>query len=76
MNSQMQPLSGKNPSLVQVSGAPLAVIDAVQLLGNASGVVILHGNETYKLTRTKQNKLLLTKCHHEILDGSLGIHQL
>ncbi len=72
----MQPLSGKTPSLVEVSGARLAVIDAGQLLGNASGVVILHGNETYKLTRTKQNKLLLTKCHDEIVDASLGLHHL
>ncbi|HSH87011.1 MAG TPA: hemin uptake protein HemP [Methylophilus sp.] len=72
----MQPLSGKNSSLVEVSGMPLAVIDARQLFGNASGVVIMHGNETYKLTRTKQNKLLLTKCHNEVVDVSSGLRHI
>jgi hemin uptake protein HemP len=76
MNNQLQPLSGKRSSLVDASVAHLAVVDAGQLLGDAGGLVILHGSETYKLTRTKQNKLLLTKCHDKTVDVSVRRHPL
>lgn len=76
MNNQLQPLSGKNSSLVDASVANLAVVDAGELLGDAAGVVILHGTETYKLTRTKQNKLLLTKCHDALVNVDVRRHPL
>ena len=51
----------QNAGNVLSGGVP--TIDAQHLLGDAGVLAIVHGNETYQLTRTKQNKLLLTKCH-------------
>ena len=42
--------------------AAVPVVDAHALLGEAGVLAIVHGSDTYQLTRTKQNKLLLTKC--------------
>lgn len=44
------------------SRAEVPVVEAHALLGKAGLLVIVHGGDTYQLTRTKQNKLLLTKC--------------
>lgn len=63
MNRQLQPLSAEVQAVPGVSQLQVPVIDASQLLGESGELAILHGGETYKLTRTKQNKLLLTKCH-------------
>jgi len=43
--------------------AGVPVVDANQLLGKRGVVAIMHGRDEYRLTRTRQNKLLLTKCH-------------
>ena len=38
-----------------------AVVEAVQLLGGAREIVILHRGERYRLRVTQSNKLILTK---------------
>lgn len=52
-----------------MSPVSMPVIDARQLLGTSGELAILHDGETYKLKRTKQNKLLLTKCPSVVLHG-------
>lgn len=37
------------------------VIDSSTLFGNEPEVLILHGDQTYKLKITRQDKLILTK---------------
>ncbi len=38
-----------------------ALLESVALLGKRDEVLIAHGNETYRLRRTRQGKLILTK---------------
>lgn len=73
MGGQLQPLSGKKQALEDSLRTNIAVVDARLLLGEAGALSILHGGETYKLMRTKQNKLLLTKCNPETGNG-IGQH--
>ncbi|PKO85012.1 MAG: hemin uptake protein HemP [Betaproteobacteria bacterium HGW-Betaproteobacteria-11] len=40
---------------------PLPRIESVALLGRHQEIEILHAGETYRLRRTKQGKLILTK---------------
>lgn len=55
----MQTVAGAEPGARQ--GACMPVLATEQLFAGASSVAILHAGETYMLTCTKQNKLLLTK---------------
>ncbi|WP_024930603.1 hemin uptake protein HemP [Methylophilus sp. OH31] len=54
---------GEAQNAASVSLRRMPTIEASQLLGDVGMLAIVHGGETYQLTRTKQNKLLLTKCH-------------
>ncbi len=36
-------------------------LDSVQLFNGREEILIVHGNETYRLRRTRQGKLILTK---------------
>lgn len=47
--------------MVSAQRAYVRELSAEQLFGGGNNVAILHAGETYVLTRTKQNKLLLTK---------------
>lgn len=47
--------------LASAQRAYVRELTAEQLFAGANNVAILHAGETYVLTRTKQNKLLLTK---------------
>lgn len=42
-------------------GTPPPSLDSMALLGAAGEVLIAHCGETYRLRRTRQNKLILTK---------------
>ncbi|HEY0907568.1 MAG TPA: hemin uptake protein HemP [Methylophilus sp.] len=42
-------------------GLPMPQVAAERLFAGASRIAILHAGETYLLTLTRQNKLLLTK---------------
>lgn len=64
MGGKLQPLSREMHVVTGVSATEVSVVDAAHLLGDAGELAILHGGETYRLTRTKQNKLLLTKCRN------------
>ena len=37
------------------------ILDSASLLQGQQGVLIRHGNEIYRLSRTRQGKLILTK---------------
>lgn len=63
MTNRLQSSLGKAQNAASVSSHRVPTIEANQLLGDAGVLAILHAGETYQLTRTKQNKLLLTKCH-------------
>jgi hemin uptake protein HemP len=60
---RLQSSLGEVQNAGNVSLMRVPTIDAEQLLGDAGVLAIVHGGDTYQLTRTKQNKLLLTKCH-------------
>jgi len=60
---RLQSSLGEVQNAGNVSLRRVPTIDAEQLLGDAGILAIVHGGDTYQLTRTKQNKLLLTKCH-------------
>lgn len=62
MTDGLQPLLGEAHDVAAVSSSRIPTIAAQQLLGEVGVLAILHGDDTYQLTRTKQNKLLLTKC--------------
>ena len=38
-----------------------ALLESVALFGKRDEVLIVHGDETYRLRRTRQGKLILTK---------------
>jgi len=63
MTNRLQSSLGKAQNAASVSSRRMPTIEASQLLGDAGVLAIVHGGDTYQLTRTKQNKLLLTKCH-------------
>lgn len=52
-------LSSSEPSR-PASAVPL-VLDSAALFGGRDEVLIVHGGETYRLRRTRQGKLILTK---------------
>ncbi len=57
--SELSPsLSGMQP---QPQPSPAPVLDSAELLGARDEVLIVHGGETYRLRRTRQGKLILTK---------------
>lgn len=62
MTNRLQSSLGEVQNATGVSAQRMPTIDAQQLLGEAGVLLIMHGGEAYQLTRTKQNKLLLTKC--------------
>lgn len=62
MTDGLQSLLGEVHDETAVSTPRIPTIAAQQLLGEVGVLAISHGGDTYQLTRTKQNKLLLTKC--------------
>lgn len=75
MTNRLQSSPGLQSSLGEAQNAAgvslqrMPTIEATQLLGEAGVLAILHGGDTYQLTRTKQNKLLLTKCQAFVASG-------
>lgn len=69
MTNRLQPElnQGQNAANATQTGVP--VVDANELLGKRGVVAIMHGRDEYRLTRTRQNKLLLTKCQDNIGRG-------
>jgi len=63
MANRLQSSLGKAQNTASVSSRRVPTIEASQLLGDVGVLAIVHGGDTYQLIRTKQNKLLLTKCH-------------
>ncbi|WP_029147223.1 hemin uptake protein HemP [Methylophilus sp. 5] len=63
MTNRLPSSLGEAQNAASVSLGRMPTIEAKQLLGDAGILAIVHGGDTYQLTRTKQNKLLLTKCH-------------
>jgi len=63
MTNRLPSSLGEAQNAASVSLRRVPTIEATQLLGDAGVLAIVHGGDTYQLTRTKQNKLLLTKCH-------------
>ncbi|QDC44897.1 hemin uptake protein HemP [Methylophilus medardicus] len=61
MINRLQSLMSEVQNAARVSPGQVPTIEARQLLGDAGVLAIMHAGETYQLTRTKQNKLLLTK---------------
>jgi hemin uptake protein HemP len=55
--TQASPKSGATPGPATRPG----VLDSVALLGSRNEVEITHQGETYRLRRTRQDKLILTK---------------
>lgn len=62
MTNRLQSSLGEAQNATGITSQRVPTIEAGQLLGEAGVLAIVHGGETYRLTRTKQNKLLLTKC--------------
>ncbi len=62
MTNRLQSSLGDVQNATGISSQRIPTVDAQQLLGDAGVLAIVHGGETYQLMRTKQNKLLLTKC--------------
>jgi len=56
---QPQPAQGESQSKPQPREIP--VWSSLQLLGGASEAHIVHGNEVYRLLRTRNDKLILIK---------------
>ena len=55
------PSSSAEPSAPLPAPAALQVLDSAALFGGRDEVLIVHGGETYRLRRTRQGKLILTK---------------
>lgn len=69
MTNRLQSSLGEVQNATGISSQGVPTIEAQQLLGEAGVLAIVHGGETYQLTRTKQNKLLLTKCQTFVAPG-------
>lgn len=69
MTNRLQSSMDEVQNATGVSSQWMPTIDAQELLGDAGVLAIVHGGETYQLTRTKQNKLLLTKCQALVTPG-------
>ena len=69
MTNRLQSSLGEVQNATGISSQGVPTIEAHQLLGEAGVLAIVHGGETYQLTRTKQNKLLLTKCQTFVVPG-------
>lgn len=69
MTNRLQSSLGEVQNATGISSQGMPTIEAQQLLGEAGVLAIVHGGETYQLTRTKQNKLLLTKCQAIVASG-------
>lgn len=57
-NSSGNPTESKDET---VHGQAIRVVDAQELLSNASELRILHHGQEYRLRLTRQDKLILTK---------------
>jgi len=64
MGGKLQPLASEKRAANDGLRTGVSVVDAARLLGDAGELAILHGGDTYRLVRTRQNKLLLTKCRN------------
>ncbi len=54
------PPSPPRPQVPQPPG-PVRPLVSAELFGNHDEILIIHGGETYRLRRTRQGKLILTK---------------
>jgi hemin uptake protein HemP len=67
MNEVSQPDPAARPDAQTAGGLPQVALDSreswrsEELLGDRTEVLILHGNEVYRLRRTRQGKLILYK---------------
>lgn len=57
----MKPLPPSSTSRPATPTMPMPRIDSTALLGLHQEIGILHAGETYRLRRTRQGKLILTK---------------
>ena len=60
MNPQRPPPAAK-PEMPKFADGSPRLLESVNLLGTGEQVLISHGGETYRLRRTRQGKLILTK---------------
>ena len=60
MNTQLQPSTAR-PVMPRGSAGEPRTVDSATLLGASREVRIVHEGETYRLCRTRQGKLILTK---------------
>ena len=60
MNTQLQPSTARPGVPRGAAGVP-HTLDSTTLLGANKEVRIVHEGETYRLCRTRQGKLILTK---------------
>ena len=59
--SKPAPKTAPAPSVTLRRNAGTGVLDSAALLGSRNEVEITHQGETYRLRRTRQGKLILTK---------------
>lgn len=69
MTNRLPPQLNQVQNVADEAHARVPVVDANQLLGRRGVLAIMHGGDEYRLTRTRQNKLLLTKCHDGLSQG-------
>jgi hemin uptake protein HemP len=60
MKTQTQPPAAKPETAQPAPGQPRR-LESVALFGSGDEVLIVHAGETYRLRRTRQGKLILTK---------------
>ncbi len=60
MNPSPQLAAGK-PQRQSIPAGKTSPLESATLFGTRDEVLIAHGNETYRLRRTRQGKLILTK---------------
>ena len=60
METNTQPASTR-PERPRISAEAMRPLDSATLLGAKGEVEIVHQGETYRLRRTRQGKLILTK---------------
>ena len=60
MSTEFQPSTAR-PEMLRVSSGEPRTVDSATLLGANREVRIVHEGETYRLCRTRQGKLILTK---------------
>ena len=55
------PPPAAKPEMPKFADGSPRLLESVDLLGTSKQVLISHGGDTYRLCRTRQDKLILTK---------------